>query len=177
MNCIYTCENASLSYCNQEEYESIKASGLDIPALLCAKHPYHKQIVGYEKNCPKNHPEYLVSYKPNEHLMALNMIDAEKPEFFSDEMIFAGLRFIDDELAKSRNVVVVCNKGESRSPSMCLLYLMANNYFDKKLKFSEVFSEFENLALNWNPKSGILQYCINFWDRIKRSELHEKIYR
>lgn len=168
MRKVYGVGMANLMYCNAEEYESMKERGLNISALLCAKHPYHKRIVGYEGNCRKDHPEYLYAVRGN--VMALNMVDAECPMFFSDEMIHAGIYFVEDQLAHNRDVVVVCNQGESRSPSMCLLYLMKHGYFDKKLTHSNVFLEFKAIAPNWNPRNGILQYCIEFWNKVKRGE-------
>lgn len=175
MNCVYTYGSASLSYCNQQEYENIKKSGIEISTLLCAKYPYHKQIVGYEKNCPKNHFEYLYAFRSKDHIMALNMVDAKEPKYFSDEMILAGIDFIQGELAQGRNVVVVCNKGESRSPTMCLMYMMAHGDFDKSMSHTDVFLEFSKLAKDWNPNNGILQYCVEFWNKIKRGEIIEKV--
>lgn len=170
MNKVYEYGKANLIYCNSEEYEKMKEYGLDFSALLCAKHPYHKQIVGYEKNCPKEHFEYLFAYRPKEHIMALNMVDAPKLEYFSDEMIIAGIDFIHAELAQQRDVVVVCNKGESRSPTMCLMFMMLHGDFEKEMTHSQVFRQFSKVATNWNPNNGILQYCVKFWDRVKRGE-------
>lgn len=175
MNCVYTYGSGILSYCNQQEYENIKASGVDVSALLCAKYPYHKQIVGYSKNCPKDHLEYLYAIRAKDHIMALNMVDAKEPKYFSDEMILAGIDFIQGELAQGRNVVVVCNKGESRSPTMCLMYMMAHGDFDKSMTHEEVFSEFNKIAPDWKPGEGILQYCIEFWDKMKRGESIEPL--
>ena len=168
MTNVYSYGTANLCYCSAEEYENIKNSGLKVSALLCAKNPYHKEIVGYERNCEKNNPEYLVAYRPEENIMALNMVDANSPEYFSDEMVLAGLDFIHCELATGNDVVVVCNKGESRSPTMCLMYMMVHGDFDKTLSHSEVFVEFSKKARNWHPKNGILQYCVGIWNEIKK---------
>jgi hypothetical protein len=162
---------AKLYYLSADEYERLKEYDADYSALLCAKNPYHKDIVGYLTNCPKDNPEYLVAYRPKEHIMALNMVDAKKPEFFSDEMVFSGLDFIRKELDKCRDVVVVCNQGESRSPTMCLMFLMKNGVYDTSLSHTEVFMEFGEENLEWNPNNGILLYAVEFWNRIKRGEI------
>lgn len=167
MNCVYTYGSGILSYCNQQEYENIKSSGVDVSALLCAKYPYHKEIVGYSKNCPKNHFEYLYAFRPDKHIMALNMVDAKDKKYFSDEIILAGIDFIQNELEQERNVVAVCNKGQSRSPTMCLLYMMAHGDFDINMSHSEVFCKFSEIAKLWNPNNGILEYCVDFWNKIK----------
>lgn len=168
---VYRLGYSGLYYCNAEEYENLKKSDISFSALLCAKNPYHKDIVGYLKNCPKDNPEYLIAHRKEEHIMALNMVDAPKPEFFADEMVLEGINFIFTELYKNRDVVVVCNKGESRSPTMCLMFLMMHGDFDKSMTHSEVFGEFSKIAKDWNPKNGILQYAVSFWDKVKKGEI------
>lgn len=175
MNCVYHYGTANLFYCNQKEYENIKESNTDVSALLCAKNPFHKEIVGYVGNCPKDHPEYLMAYRHDEHILALNMVDAPCKKFFSDKMIYAGLDFIQAELAQGRDVVVVCNKGESRSATICLMYMMAHGDFDNSMTHEEAFSEFKKIAPDWKPGEGILQYCIEFWDKMKRGESIEPL--
>lgn len=174
MNPVYEKNGANLYYCNSEEYNNIPCKDT-VSFLFCAKNPFHKEIVGYEKKCEKEHPEYLVAYRPNQHLMALNMVDAPTPEYFSDKMVLAGLEFIDKELAKGREVVVVCNKGESRSTTMCLMYMMKDGAFDFQMTHSQVFMEFSKVAKTWNPRNGILQYCIEYWNKLKKEKLNEKI--
>lgn len=171
MKKVYEYDWNGLYYCGQDEYEEIKQYFTNFSVLFCAKNPYHKQLVGYDKNCPKDHPEYLVAYRPEINTMALNMVDAKESKYFSDEMIMSGIEFIENELAKGRNVVVVCNKGESRSPTMCLMYMMVHGDFERDMSHSEVLESFEKIAPEWKPREGILQYCIQFWDKVKRGEI------
>ncbi len=58
------------------------------------------------------------------HLI-LNMVDAKDPELFSKEMIDAALDFMDETLSRGLKVLVHCDRGESRSPSIALLYVAA----------------------------------------------------
>lgn len=170
---VYKLDNHELYYGSSEDYEFAKTSKMLSPGfatLFCAKDPYHKMVVGYEGNLPKDNQNYLVGEIPAEHIMALNMIDAPKKEFFSDEMILAGIDFIGNEL-NQRDVLVVCNQGQSRSPTMCLMYLMIHGDIPKENSHSQVFSQFEILAPNWRPNQGILQYCVEFWDRVRKGEL------
>lgn len=169
---VYRYNGAGLYYCSEEEFELIRDSNYDFSYLLCAKNPFHKEFVGYERNCPKGHPEYLVANRPDDRMMALNMVDAPKPEFFADEMIDAGIDFIHSELSAGHDTVVVCNQGESRSPTMCLMYLMAHGDFNRKMSHKEVFAEFMRLAPSWKPNNGILQYCCNFWSKLREEEIN-----
>lgn len=173
LNCVYKVNDVGLYYGDEETLcKIILTFDENVSYLLCAKNPFHKNVVGYENKCSKDHQEYLVAYRPENNVMALNMVDAPKVEFFSDKMIYPAIEFIGKELENHRNVVVICNKGESRSPTMCLMYMMKNNVFDKNLSHSEVFSEFSKLARNWNPRLGILQYCVSYWDKYRKGELN-----
>lgn len=169
MRRIYHHDSASLYYCSQTEYEICRKRGTSFSALFCAKNPYHQWMVGYVKNCSKDHPEYLVARRPKDRMMALNMVDAPKPEFFSDEMIMAGIDFIENELAQGHDVVVVCNQGESRSPTMCLMYMMVHGDFDKSKTFDEVCDIYRVMTnYEWNPNMGIFKYCQNLWEKLRK---------
>lgn len=170
---VYKLDDHELYYGSSEDYDFVRTSKFfakDYATLLCAKNPYHKEIVGYEGNLSRIHPNYLVVENPEQHIMALNMIDAPEKQYFSDEMVLAGIDFIGQQL-NERNVLVVCNKGVSRSPTMCLMYLMAHGDFEKDQTHVQVFDSFRLNAVNWEPNTGILQYCIEFWDKIRKGEL------
>ncbi len=170
MRKVYSFDVSDLYYCDKEEYEDFLYHNdcWNTSFLLCAKNPFHKDIVGYDRNCPKGHPEYLCAHRPLQHLMALNMIDAKDPKFFSDEMIDKGLEFIQNEMDNRRDVIVVCNLGESRSPTMCLMYLMAHGDIPKDKEFKEIANDYIIIAPEWNPNDGILSYCERFWERVRK---------
>lgn len=163
---------SKLYFCNQEEYEDfiLKPNNNRTSFLLCAKNPFHKDIVGYDKNCPKDHPEYFYASRPEQHLMALNMIDAPDPKFFNDNMIDDALKFIYDFFTLGNDIIVVCNQGESRSPTMCLMYLMKYGYISKEKTWGEVAYEYSKIAPEWNPGAGIGEYCKRFWEKIRNGQ-------
>lgn len=170
MRKVYTHECSNLYFCNQEEYEDFIANN-DCWCtwfLLCAKNPFHKDIVGYDRNCPKDHKEYLYAYRPMQHLMALNMIDAPTPNFFADKMIDEGLSFIGDSLCNGNDVIVVCNQGESRSPTMCLMFMMAMKQFPYNNSWGQVAKKFLEIAPEWMPNAGISEYARMFWERERK---------
>ncbi len=53
----------------------------------------------------------------------LNMVDTDSPTFFHKEMLDQALDFIDHMRVSEQNVLVHCNQGESRAPSIALLYM------------------------------------------------------
>ncbi len=86
------------------------------------KEPYHREALGYSsRGAPKDHPEYLVARRGNR--LMLNMVDTDSPTFFHKEMLDQALDFIDHMRVSEQNVLVHCNQGESRAPSIALLYM------------------------------------------------------
>jgi len=126
----------------------------DVWAVLHAcKEPFHRCFVGYTgRGCPKESPEYLWAESGNR--LALNIVDAPKPEFFAKEMIDKGLDFIDEKLGQALKVLVHCNKGESRSPSIALLYLIKQGII-KGDTFEDCEAEFMKLYPEYNPGEGM----------------------
>lgn len=157
---------ANLVCTDQATYEQLKEfEPINTNYLLCAKHPFHKELVGYEKNCPKEHFEYLYAYRDLDTVLALNMVDVQDKKYFDDKMIDEGIDFIDRSLKSGIDVVVVCNKGESRSPSMCLMYLISQGYFLGTLTFKEVVEEFKKIYPAYKANCGIYEYVCDYWQR------------
>ena len=155
----------------KELVEFWRADMSNISYLLCAKEPYHRFFCGgyTGRSLDKSDHRYLFVY-PNgyDNILSLNMVDAPKKEFFADIMINEGLNFIDRELDKNNKVVVVCNKGESRSPTMVLMYLMRIGYFKPDLSAEDVFDRYLFACPNWRPNKGILDYCREYWNKLKQ---------
>lgn len=138
---------------NQDDIKGFKGA-----IVHAAKDPFHRSMVGYkERALPKDHPEYLYATRGNE--LALNIVDADKPEFFADRMINVALNFIGLWLEDNK-VLLHCNQGESRSPSIAMLY-MRNELPDN---FEEAEQEFKKIYPKYNPKNGIREYAKSRWE-------------
>lgn len=147
---------------SQQDYESTYFDD-DFSYVLAAKNPFHKDAIGYEgKSCDKSHPEYLWAYRDNGNKLILNMVDAPSSLFFDKSMIDEALNFIEDKLELGRKVIVCCNKGESRSTSLALLYLIKQGIIKgETLEDCEV--EFLRLYPQYNPGKGIREFVkMNF---------------
>ena len=126
-----------------------------------AKEPFHRMALGYVgRGAPKDHPEYLWAERGNR--LALNMVDAPKVEFFDKRMIDKAIEFIGRKLGVGHRVLVHCNKGESRSPSLCLLYLISAGVL-KGSSLQEYMTEFCRIYPNYNPFDGILGFIQEHW--------------
>ena len=93
--------------------------------ILQVSHKIHQQTKGYTKGCNKYDPEYYCCIRDNR--MILNIIDNDRLDNeYADgiiETIQQGLEFIQDNISKYK-VLVHCDQGQSRSPTVALLYLI-----------------------------------------------------
>src|ERR1700677_3029632 len=81
------------------------------------------------------------------------------PKNFSDEMVNPGLDFITERFAAGDPVLVHCNQGLSRSPSVAFLWLHEHGFLDREFRYA--VPQFKELYKDYNPNSGIFQYLKN----------------
>lgn len=159
------------------------AESVDFSILGVCKDPLHRQhakLIGSEKegyvtkSIPKDEPEYL--YAERDHALYCNLIDAPDHRYIPKEIIERCLKFISDEIADRRSVIVVCNRAESRSPSIALMWMIRNGYFDNLLKYSFDFliSEFMKYYPMYNPGIGFLEYTRLFWEDYQNGKKEER---
>lgn len=133
----------------------------DMAVVHACKTPCHQTRIGYIGNLPANHPHYL-SYRSGHHLY-LNMIDPPLP-LFKPAMFDAFFSFMDEEI-KTREILIHCNQGQSRSPSLALLYMA------KRLKtlpddsFTAARTAFEK-KIPYAPSKGIETYLMENWQSL-----------
>ena len=121
--------------------------------LHCARDPWYA-----------NAPPDSLQIAPNVRLMhynemALNMVDADHPKYFSDHMVDCGLNFISDRLAEGDALLVHCNMGLSRSPSVVFLWLFEHGFLDDDFQYA--VPQFHELYKDWCPGNGIWEYLKN----------------
>ena len=95
--------------------------------------------------------------------MILNLIDADDPAYIPKEIIDAALDFIAEGLRSGHRVLVHCNQGESRSPSISLLYLAAYTDAVPSASLADAEAEFVTLYPKYNPKPGIRGFLLDNW--------------
>lgn len=146
---------------SQSDYESNPELFDDWYVIHACKEPYHRKALGYTgRAAPKNSPYYLFLYDRKNHLI-LNIVDTESPDFFKDEMINEALNYASEGLAKGKRVLIHCNQGESRAPSLALLLLNVLGIYD--CNFNEAVNAFVLAYPEYMPKSGIFQYVKRRW--------------
>jgi hypothetical protein len=156
----------------QNIYVGSEQDYYDIPdtnswaVLHCCKDPFHRQFVGnYRGNLPPGHPDYPYKIRGNE--MALNLVDMD---FFSAgyldfnrRMFEAAFAFLDSYRAKECKILIHCNQGESRGPTLGMLYasrLGAFGYAD----FTTTVAAFRKIYPFYNPKKNIYETVMHLWN-------------
>jgi hypothetical protein len=128
------------------------------------KEPYHRLALGYSgRGAPKDHPEYLIARRGNR--LILNLVDADNPTFFSTEIFDAALHFIDDALGAGSKVLVHCNEGFSRGPSIGLLYIAARLKTIPSESHEAAEAAFIQLYPSYSPKAGVRGFLQLNWKR------------
>lgn len=146
---------------NEVDYE-IQVKGIHGWSVVHAcKEPYHRALLGYTgRGAPKEHPEYLLAIRNNR--LFLNLVDTDDPAYIPEMIINEALKFIEKALNSGNKCLVHCNLGESRSPSIGLLYLVLKSIISTQ-NYETAENDFIKLYPMFNPKNGIKGFMIKFW--------------
>ena len=114
------------------------------PILVAAKDgPHgHRNALNYTgRSAPKGEQFYFVDTGNIRHL---NLIDPDNPALIPKQVINAGLEFIKKYQEEGVPILVHCNQGHSRSPSVVLAYLrtvgeMPNGFLQSEKKFKTIY--------------------------------------
>lgn len=157
------------------DFESIRPLLENWSVLHCCKDPYHKELVHYRGNLSPSHPDY--AFKIDGNRMALNLVDmdnyTEQYLNFYKNMFENAFQFLEEHRKMGKEILIHCNLGESRAPTIAMLYLSSLGFFDGQ-DFSAAFSKFQNIYPFFFPKKNIYLTVYNLWDHfsssIKKSE-------
>lgn len=112
----------------------------------------HKKVLGYKTPAaPKN--EYYLSTTKDSQLY-LNLIDADY-NYIPKQILMESIEYIGKNIGNK--VLVHCDLGVSRSPSIAFMYMMSIGFpFD--------MDYFRFIYPNYNPNSGMLQHVKDYGD-------------
>ncbi len=149
-----------LSFGSQESCNPAVHSKFSI--VHACKEPCHRQAVGYkDRSLPSTHSNYLAVEK-NGHLY-LNIIDPPVP-LFKLESFQIFFDFVDRAIQTSP-VLIHCNQGESRAPSLTLLYMAKRLDLLSNESYQSARSAFEKL-FPYKPGKGIASFLEQNWQKI-----------
>ncbi len=127
------------------------------------KHPCHKKAVGYPKNLPTDHKNYL--YYIQGRNLYLNMIDTHSPIFDMD-LFKVSCGFIKSHEKQSIDVLVHCNKAWSRSAAIIFLYLSRETDLFDISSYDNAREDYNKLYNSFIPKAGIDKYFRRNWKEL-----------
>ncbi|MEQ8158311.1 MAG: hypothetical protein GXX80_13265 [Thermotogaceae bacterium] len=127
------------------------------------KHPCHVNAVGYYGSLPKNHPSYL-SLERGANLY-LNIVDPDIPLFMSQTFVDF-TTFTQKHYIEGKNLLIHCNLGESRAPSLALLFMAKGLHVISDRSYEEARKEFQISYPGYKPGLGIARYFADNWDRL-----------
>ena len=130
-------------------------------AVVHACKTSHQQRLGYTS--PIKGSPYYIEFRDGDHLY-INWVDEPTGKYFQIETFNHALDFIDEYL-KDRDVFIHCDMGQSRSPTLGMVYLAKRtDYLDDN--FDSAVSKFTSEYPYYEP-SGILKFVQANWNEIK----------
>lgn len=133
------------------------------------KEPYHRIALGYSgRAASKDHPEYLMARRKGR--IILNLVDVDNVNYIGTEIIDAALDAIHANIGVAK-VLVHCNLGQSRSPTIAFLYLTKHTDRFAGLGMGQAIAAFKQAYPTYNPARGIADYVRLNWDRYQREGL------
>lgn len=130
------------------------------------KEPYHRQALGYSgRAAAKDHPEYLIARR--EGRLILNLVDVADVNYVAPEIVDAALEAIRANIGEVR-VLLHCNQGQSRSPTLALLYLARFTDRFAAMGLDEAIGAFREIYPLYNPARGMADYARLNWQRYCR---------
>jgi len=133
-------------------------------AVVNAAKTVHCEIMGWGNVTPRDHPNYL-SFEDGQ-LLSFNWVDgaAFLYRMSGPEAFTRALDFIE-QWSATKNVLINCDQGQSRSPTVALLYLAKRLHVIPDGSFEEARQAFQALHPNYAP-SGIAEFVAAHWDQI-----------
>jgi len=131
--------------------------------IHACKNPCHARAVGYQGSLPSTHPHYLF-YSQNDNLY-LNIIDPPIP-LFKIDIFIKYMEFVNMKWNEGKNLLIHCNQGESRAPSLALLFLAKNLGEISSDSFNSAKEDFISIYPAYNPGKGIQIFLEQNWHLI-----------
>lgn len=136
-------------------------------AVVHATQTVHYEILGWNRRFNKSlkeHPNYLIYEKNNR--LSLNWMDGAA-YLYEEGGTATFIKILDfiEQWIKIKKVMVHCDEGISRSPSLCLLYLAKRAHKISKVSFKKAKEDFEKIYPYYCP-GGIADYLDQNWDKI-----------
>ncbi|MEA3588160.1 dual specificity protein phosphatase family protein [Pseudidiomarina sp. 1APP75-27a] len=148
-------------FVGNEADASISLRESDWYIIHACKEPFHRQALGYSgRAAPKNHPEYLIARRDGR--LVLNLVDVPDPAYIAKEIMDAAVEAIAENISQKK-VLVHCNQGMSRSPTIALLYLLKHTNQLNSGSLRNILASFKAKYPAYNPAGGVAGFVERYW--------------
>lgn len=127
------------------------------------KSPCHQAAVGYQGSLASDHPNYLLLEHADNLFM--NIIDPPVP-LLKLESFVAFLRNTHAGWQRGQNVLIHCNQGESRAPTLALLLMAKRLGALSNASYQSAVNLFTTIYPAYRPGRGIQTFMTQHWDHI-----------
>ena len=149
---------------DDKDYERVKDNSGWSFLRCCKEGPGgHRYVLKYHSLGAPKDAHYLWVRKGN--LEALNLLDLEDPDFIPKQVIDEGLKFIKERMDAGDKVLVACNAGHSRGPTMALMYLREIGEYPERFRTAE--SKYRAFYPKYDPNSGMRAFARSHWQQLK----------
>ena len=128
----------------------------------------HRDLLGYTTRAAPKGQNYLFVRK-GDHA-AMNLIDTDDPELFPKKCFSEGIRFTQEMWSEGKKILVHCNAGHSRGPTMAMLFLRSIGELPQPFNRAEKI--FHTLYPPYDPGHGMEFWARKLWDKIVPKEQH-----
>lgn len=135
----------------------------DEAVVHACKSPCHQRVVKYRGSLSKQHNNYLSLQTENN--LYLNMVDPTLP-LFMPETFQTFRTFARENYDAGKRVLIHCNQGQSRSPSLALLFLAKDLKVGPGDSFATAAVNFAKRYPNYRPNRGIALFMQKQWENI-----------
>jgi hypothetical protein len=123
----------------------------------------HRSMLGYTTLGAPKGKEYLFARRGD--VMALNVIDVDDASMMPEEPLLAGIEFIHEMMTAGKKILVHCNAGISRSPTLVMMYMRTIGELDQP--FNRAQKIFDMLYPKHDPGAAIEFHARHMWDELK----------
>lgn len=162
-----------LSVGNAQYYEELgdRMRMNNLFVIQACKEPYHRQAVGYTGRSAPKGPEYLMARRDNR--LILNLVDAEKGLYIPKELIDATLFELETRINNEEKVFIHCNNGESRAPTIAMLFMLSRDPSINSKSAEESIKLFKaKYYPNYAPNKGIREFLDFYWSDYSKRITH-----
>ena len=124
----------------------------------------HQRALGYKGSLPQSHPYYLIYCRENN--LYLNLVDMDRALLpkYTHPIIKVALDFIRERI-ETEKILVHCNQGQSRSPSIALVYLAQKGVVSSG-SYQEARKDFLKIYPTYMPGIGFRLYLQKYWKEV-----------